>query len=265
MRPSADGLQYGCGKARLGCSALSHVLPAKQHFLESRRADSNRWPAHYECALRGCWVLLGFADSVFLRDFLFPVLPTIAGYCVRVRVKSAWIARRWVLFKPHSRASVYGATACSERPRNPIGRTVAIAPRHRRFIQNAGCRLTWGPSLPRERPLPELLPGSPQSLSVLPGVVVAARPPTRQDRPRYPCSRTSASALLRKVPLNPYPFSDTQMGRDFRVQLFHRHSAVQAAGTFAPCPLCRASPWWGKGVHTARILVSLALRSCGYR
>src|SRR5918995_5211187 len=35
-RPSADGLQYGCGKARLGCSASSHVLPAKQHFC---RAD----------------------------------------------------------------------------------------------------------------------------------------------------------------------------------------------------------------------------------
>ncbi len=32
-------------------------------------------------------MLLGFADSVFLRGFLFPVLPTIAGYCVRVRVK----------------------------------------------------------------------------------------------------------------------------------------------------------------------------------
>jgi hypothetical protein len=44
-------------------------------------------PAHYECAVRCCWVLLGFADSVFLRGFLFPVLPTIAGHCVRVRVK----------------------------------------------------------------------------------------------------------------------------------------------------------------------------------
>src|SRR5215213_1627757 len=43
-RPSADGLQYGCGKARLDYSALPHVLPAKQPFLESRRADSNRLP-----------------------------------------------------------------------------------------------------------------------------------------------------------------------------------------------------------------------------
>ena len=43
-RPSADGLQYGCGKARLDHSALPHVLPAKQHFLESQRGDSNRLP-----------------------------------------------------------------------------------------------------------------------------------------------------------------------------------------------------------------------------
>ena len=31
-RPSADGLQYGYGKARLGCSASPHVLPAKQLY-----------------------------------------------------------------------------------------------------------------------------------------------------------------------------------------------------------------------------------------
>jgi hypothetical protein len=31
--------------------------------------------------------LHGFANSAFLSDFLFPVLPTVAGYCVRVRVK----------------------------------------------------------------------------------------------------------------------------------------------------------------------------------
>jgi hypothetical protein len=43
-RLSADGLQYGCSKARLGCSASPHVLPAKRHFLESRRADSKRLP-----------------------------------------------------------------------------------------------------------------------------------------------------------------------------------------------------------------------------
>jgi hypothetical protein len=31
-------------------------------------------------------VVQGFANSVFLRGFLFPALPTIAGHCVRVRV-----------------------------------------------------------------------------------------------------------------------------------------------------------------------------------
>ena len=43
-RSSADGLQYGCGKASPVCSASPHVLPAKQPFLESRRAESNRLP-----------------------------------------------------------------------------------------------------------------------------------------------------------------------------------------------------------------------------
>jgi hypothetical protein len=36
--------------------------------------------------------------------------------------------------------------------------------------------------------------------------------------------------------LEQLPFSLTQKGRTFRVQLFHRHSAAQAAGTFAPAP-----------------------------
>jgi hypothetical protein len=34
-----------------------------------------------------CRGLQVFANSVFLRGFLFPVLPTVAGCCVRVRVK----------------------------------------------------------------------------------------------------------------------------------------------------------------------------------
>jgi hypothetical protein len=41
-RPVLNGLQYGCGKVRLDCSVSPHVLPANEHFLESRRADSNR-------------------------------------------------------------------------------------------------------------------------------------------------------------------------------------------------------------------------------
>jgi hypothetical protein len=30
---------------------------------ESRRADSNRFPAHYECAVSGCSALQGFANT----------------------------------------------------------------------------------------------------------------------------------------------------------------------------------------------------------
>src|SRR5918994_2097729 len=52
-RRLADGLQYSCGMAMLDCSAEPHVLPAKRHFLESRRANSNSCPAHDECAASG--------------------------------------------------------------------------------------------------------------------------------------------------------------------------------------------------------------------
>ena len=123
-------------------------------------------------------------------------------------------------------------------PRNPNGRTVAISPRHRQFIQDAGCRRTWGASSPRKRPLPELLPGSPQPLSVLPGVAVAARPPTRQDRPRCPCSKNAASVLLREVPLNRYP---SQIRR--RAGIFGSSSSIltpqpRQRARLPPCPLC---------------------------
>src|SRR5215208_3913818 len=56
----------------------------------------------------------------------------------------------------------------------------------------------------------------------------------------------------------PLPFSDTQKGRDFRVQLFHRHSAAQAADTFAPLPPSWGVTMTGKGEHTARLPISLA-------
>jgi len=124
---------------------------------------------------------------------------------VRVEVKSARIARGRILFKPHSRASGCSATACSERPRYPNGSSVAVAPRHRQCMQDVGCELTRESPSPRRQPLPKLLPSNPQPLSVLPGVAVAVRPLTRQDRPRYPCSRITASALLWELPLNRYP------------------------------------------------------------
>ena len=45
--------------------------------------------------------------------------------------------------------------------------------------------------------------------------------------------------------LEPLPFSYTQKGRDFRVRLFHRHSAARAASRFVPCPLAHL---WGVAV-----------------
>src|SRR5215213_6456501 len=85
-RPSADGLQYGCGKARLDYSALPHVLPAKQPFLESRRADSNRLPLLQlrviTQALQGC------AGSCRTRISKPISLPSLAGRCTVLR--SRW-------------------------------------------------------------------------------------------------------------------------------------------------------------------------------
>jgi hypothetical protein len=65
-----------------------------------RRADE-RTPTAYPCSLRVCgqWLLgiAGCANPADLKDLLFPRLPTIAGYCVRVRVKlgssGTWIIR----------------------------------------------------------------------------------------------------------------------------------------------------------------------------
>ena len=51
-RPIADGLQYGRGMARPDCSAAPYVFPANRSKMESRRADSNRFSAHYESATR---------------------------------------------------------------------------------------------------------------------------------------------------------------------------------------------------------------------
>jgi hypothetical protein len=56
-------------------------------------------------------------------------------------VKSAWITRRWFLFKSRSRATLCGATRCSDLPHALTVTTASTKPRHRRFIQDAGCRL----------------------------------------------------------------------------------------------------------------------------
>src|SRR5215216_7578768 len=58
---------------RADCSAAPHVLPAKQHFLESRRADSNRLPLlitsllAYVLACTGAsgnWLVYGVFDDL---------------------------------------------------------------------------------------------------------------------------------------------------------------------------------------------------------
>src|SRR5215203_735259 len=112
----------------------------------------------------------------------------------------------------------------------------------------------------RKRPLPRLLPGSPQPLSVLPGVAVAARTPTTQDRPHFPCSRMSTSALLREVLLNRYPI---QIRR--RVGIFGSSSSIitPQVGLRAHLPPLWCVTVMGKGEHTAcRPGFILALPSC---
>src|SRR5687768_18602827 len=61
-------------------------------------------PAHYECAVSGCWALHGRAIPAYTKGFQFPVLLTIAERCVRVRVKHG---RR----PGHSRAQCTSFTA----------------------------------------------------------------------------------------------------------------------------------------------------------
>jgi urease accessory protein UreF len=53
---------------------------------ESRRADSNRITAHYECAVGRIRALLGIANAAWISDFLFLWLPGIAKACVRPAV-----------------------------------------------------------------------------------------------------------------------------------------------------------------------------------
>jgi hypothetical protein len=40
-----------------------------------------------ECAVSSCWALHRIANHAYVSGSLFSLLPTIAGYCVRVRVK----------------------------------------------------------------------------------------------------------------------------------------------------------------------------------
>jgi hypothetical protein len=84
------------GISRLFC--LDVLVPVQRVC----RADERTRTA-YPCSLRvrgqGLLDVAGVCISRIGRGFLFPALPTIARYCVRVRVKfrvkSAWIARGW--------------------------------------------------------------------------------------------------------------------------------------------------------------------------
>jgi hypothetical protein len=49
--------------------------------IESRRADSNRFPAHYEFAVTCCWTLQGFANPAYPKGFSFSTLLRVAPYC----------------------------------------------------------------------------------------------------------------------------------------------------------------------------------------
>ena len=54
---------------------------------ESRRADSNRPPAHYECDLIHCRDLQGIANAAYLQGFPFTALLRVAPYCAPGGIK----------------------------------------------------------------------------------------------------------------------------------------------------------------------------------
>jgi hypothetical protein len=62
--------------------SLSWVFGLSKPNSESRRADSNRFTAHYERSLRRCRGLHGLANAPFLGDFLCSGLLSVAPYCV---------------------------------------------------------------------------------------------------------------------------------------------------------------------------------------
>jgi hypothetical protein len=67
---------------------LSRCLSISAKSTESLGADSNRLPL-LQLRVCGQWLLgvAGVCKSAYLEGFPFPALPTVAGYCVRVRVK----------------------------------------------------------------------------------------------------------------------------------------------------------------------------------
>jgi hypothetical protein len=80
--------------------------------IESRRADSRTadLSSSYECAVIGCWALHGLSNPAQIKGYVFLVMPSIAGYCVRARVKlgssgvgTPRVTRGWFLCRPQPR------------------------------------------------------------------------------------------------------------------------------------------------------------------
>jgi hypothetical protein len=63
----------------------------------------------YECAVMGCWGLQRLAKPAYIKGYLFSVLPSIAGYCVRVRVRAP-------AFAPASRKTIESLTKDAPLP-----------------------------------------------------------------------------------------------------------------------------------------------------
>jgi hypothetical protein len=122
-----------------------------------------------------------------------PLLQAIARRLASSGVKRLWITRRWFLFESRSRASVCGATRSSDRPRYPNGTTVATAPRHRRFMQDAGCKLPTTPlpgsSVNRMRIACAKVPRSGQQAPVSDSIAGAGQP--SGPAPAGGCSRAA--------------------------------------------------------------------------
>jgi hypothetical protein len=76
-RPRVGHRLTGCSTVAVkrGSAALPHSrFTCKSAFFESGRADSNRFPAHYECAVSGCRALRTIAIPAYLSRFLFSAL-----------------------------------------------------------------------------------------------------------------------------------------------------------------------------------------------
>jgi hypothetical protein len=68
---------------------ITGVTIKRQIFLQIARKEEPTsgleplTPAHYECAVSGCWELHTRAIPAYLSHFLFPGLLCVAPYCIR--------------------------------------------------------------------------------------------------------------------------------------------------------------------------------------